>query len=77
MKSDDYVKFLTEQFVHFMETPRSERKTVRIEKKQSRPPRRNLWFGLVPDAIEHYAGQAKTFLAKCLSLIKNMNRREN
>ncbi|WKB36939.1 YqzE family protein [Terrilactibacillus sp. S3-3] len=37
MKSDDYVKFLTEQFVHFMETPRSERKTVRIEKKKTIP----------------------------------------
>lgn len=76
MKSDDYVKFLTEQFVHYMETPRADRKTVRIEKRQSRPPKRNLWFGLVPNAIEYYAGQTKTFMAKCLSLVKTENRRE-
>jgi hypothetical protein len=53
MKSDDYVKYLTEQFVHYMNQPKDFRKQVRAEKKQSKAPVRNELFGLLPDAISH------------------------
>ncbi|GAY75291.1 hypothetical protein NBRC111894_845 [Sporolactobacillus inulinus] len=54
MKSEEYVRFLTEQFVRYMETPRDQRKKVRQEQKANRPPLRNLLFGQIPDAIEDY-----------------------
>ncbi|MCO7176515.1 YqzE family protein [Sporolactobacillus kofuensis] len=54
MKSEEYVRFLTEQFVRYMETPREERKKVRREHKAARPPLRNQLFGQIPDAIESY-----------------------
>lgn len=57
MKSDEYVKFLTEQFVRYMETPRAERRENRLRQKAARPPMRNQLFGQIPDAIESYAKQ--------------------
>ncbi|MFT8317508.1 MAG: YqzE family protein [Sporolactobacillus sp.] len=59
MKSEDYVRYLTEQFVRYMETPRDERKKVRREHKAVRPPMRNQLFGQIPDAIENYAQAIK------------------
>ncbi|MFC4617977.1 YqzE family protein [Camelliibacillus cellulosilyticus] len=53
MKSDDYVKFLTEQFVKYMNQPRNERKQRRASRKQHRGPMLNEWFGLIPAAMAH------------------------
>ncbi|RYL91046.1 YqzE family protein [Sporolactobacillus sp. THM7-4] len=64
MKSDEYVRFLTEQFVRYMEVPRAERKKARMEQKATRPPLRNQLFGQIPNAIESYVSQIKTFLGK-------------
>ncbi|GGL61458.1 YqzE family protein [Sporolactobacillus putidus] len=64
MKSDEYVKFLTEQFVRYMETPRAERKRAKIEQRALRPPLRNELFGQIPNAIESYALQLKDFFNK-------------
>ncbi|MFT8362132.1 MAG: YqzE family protein [Sporolactobacillus sp.] len=54
MKSEDYVKYLTEQFVRYLETPRTERKKVRQAHRASRPPMRHFLFGQIPDALESY-----------------------
>jgi hypothetical protein len=64
LKSDEYVRFLTEQFVRYMETPRAERKKVRMEQKAARPPFRNQLFGQIPDAIESYASRITERLHK-------------
>jgi hypothetical protein len=53
MKSDDYVKYLTEQFVHYMNQPKDFRKQARAEKKQYKGLIRNELFGLLPDAISY------------------------
>jgi hypothetical protein len=54
MKSEDYVKYLTEQLVRYMETPRAQRRKSRLESKAIRPALRNQLFGQIPDAIENY-----------------------
>nr|WP_077615675.1 YqzE family protein [Caenibacillus caldisaponilyticus] len=59
MKSDDYVKFLTEQFVRYMNQPKSERKRRREAKRKSRTAFRNEMFGLLPNALGHYANRIK------------------
>ncbi|MCO7126831.1 YqzE family protein [Sporolactobacillus shoreicorticis] len=64
MKSDEYVRFLTEQFVRYMETPRDERAKARMEHKANRPPLRNQLFGQIPDAIESYAAQISEHFKK-------------
>ncbi|MGV3488840.1 MAG: YqzE family protein [Tuberibacillus sp.] len=59
MKSDDYVKWLTEQFVQYMNQPRNVRKDKRELRKKQRNPIKNEMFGLIPNAISHYAKQLK------------------
>lgn len=51
MKSDDYVKYLTEQFVHYMNQPRDFRKQLRQERKQYKSSIMQELFGLVPSAF--------------------------
>lgn len=64
MKSDEYVKFLTEQFVRYMETPRASRKKARQEHKAQRLPIRNQLFGQIPDAVICYARQIRNLFRK-------------
>ncbi|MHA7963817.1 YqzE family protein [Paenibacillus sp. CAU 1782] len=47
-KGDDLVKFMTEQFVTYMETPREVRKQARTEAKAVREPWLTRWFGWGP-----------------------------
>lgn len=35
MKTNDYVKYMTQQFVQYMDQPKEERKTKKIQKKKS------------------------------------------
>ncbi len=59
MKSDDYVKYLTEQFVHYMNQPRDFRKQVRAERKQYKSSMSRQLFGLLPDAFSHTFGRVR------------------
>lgn len=43
MSSDDYVQYLTERFVRYLDTPRDERKQRRKERRTGRWDRH--WFG--------------------------------
>ncbi|MBM7097313.1 YqzE family protein [Bacillus sp. H-16] len=51
MKTNDYVKFVTQQVVEYADQPKSERIKKRQEKKEARPPAMHRWFGLVPFAF--------------------------
>lgn len=57
MKSDDYVKYLTEQFVHYMNQPRDFRKQARAERKQYKRSVLQELFGLVPNAFSFSVGK--------------------
>ncbi|MEW9107721.1 YqzE family protein [Cytobacillus gottheilii] len=48
MKSNDYVKFMTETFVKYMDQPKDERKKNRQQKKVEKEPFLFRWFGVIP-----------------------------
>ncbi|GAC89673.1 hypothetical protein KN10_0109 [Anoxybacillus flavithermus NBRC 109594] len=55
MAGNDYVKFMTEQVVKYLDQPRDERKKQRQQKKefkkQQKQPFLYRWFGVIPYAI--------------------------
>ncbi|MBS4209615.1 YqzE family protein [Bacillus sp. FJAT-50079] len=51
MSGNDYLKYMTETFVRHFEQPKSERKQIRLERKEARPPTLFHWFGLIPASI--------------------------
>lgn len=51
MKTNDYIKFLTQQFVKYMAMTKEERKLRRDQRKQMRRPFVSNWFGIMPFAL--------------------------
>ncbi|WAA11443.1 YqzE family protein [Fervidibacillus halotolerans] len=51
MKSNEYVKFLTETLVSHLDKPKEERKRMKLEKKE-RDQRLYKWFGIMPYAMK-------------------------
>ncbi|HBZ09001.1 MAG TPA: YqzE family protein [Bacillus bacterium] len=51
MSTDDYVKFMAETLIQRLETPKSERRKQRNERKQMRAPFLVNWFGMVPFSL--------------------------
>jgi hypothetical protein len=51
MKTNDYIKFLTQQFVKYAQMTKEERKLKRQNKKKRQKPFVSNWFGLVPFAL--------------------------
>lgn len=49
MASHDYVRFLTERLVQYIDTPRAERK--RRRKERQRDPWDRRWFGDIPFSL--------------------------
>ncbi|MEK3882562.1 YqzE family protein [Paenibacillus sp. PL2-23] len=47
----DYVKFVTERFVSYMETPAETRKLTRTSAKAQREPWLTRWFGWGPAGL--------------------------
>ncbi|AMX82910.1 hypothetical protein GS3922_04005 [Geobacillus subterraneus] len=48
MAVNDYVKFVTQQFVAYTDMPKEERTRRRSERKQEQPPLSYRLFGLMP-----------------------------
>lgn len=48
MKTNDYVKYITQTVVRYVDQPRNERKKLRQEKKEQRASFMYRWFGIVP-----------------------------
>ncbi len=48
MKTNDYVKYITQTVVQYVDQPRNERKKLRQEKKEQRASFMFRWFGIVP-----------------------------
>lgn len=44
--SDELIKYITERFVSYMDTPKEARK-----RKQSREPWTTRWFGMIPFSV--------------------------
>lgn len=59
MSGNDYVKFMTEEIVRYMNLPQEEKKKRKEEKKQSKESRSNHWFGVIPFAVKLLIKQRK------------------
>ncbi|MFE8695463.1 YqzE family protein [Cytobacillus sp. FJAT-53684] len=51
MNSNDYVKYITQTVVKYIDQPKDERKKYRLEKKDRREPFLFKWFGVIPYAL--------------------------
>ncbi|WLD92045.1 YqzE family protein [Alkalihalobacillus sp. AL-G] len=51
MSTNDFVKYLTQQFVRHFDQPKEKRREKRTSRKDHKPPMSVQWFGLVPMAI--------------------------
>nr|WP_029191111.1 YqzE family protein [Ornithinibacillus scapharcae] len=54
MKGNDYVKFMTQQVVSYIDLPKEERKQRKLNQKAEKqyPVLGNKWFGVLPYAIK-------------------------
>lgn len=48
---NDYVKFVTQQFVSYVDRPKEERIALRRQRKEARPPIQYQMFGMLPLAL--------------------------
>jgi hypothetical protein len=51
MSTNDYVKFVTQQFVRYIDKPKEERKQQRRQRKQERDSFVQRWFGVIPFGV--------------------------
>ncbi|MFS0861531.1 YqzE family protein [Fredinandcohnia sp. 179-A 10B2 NHS] len=51
MSTNDYVKFVTQQIVSYIDKPKEVRKQTRQQRKEELPPLSNRWFGVLPLAF--------------------------
>ncbi|MBD1378830.1 YqzE family protein [Metabacillus arenae] len=52
MSTNDYVKYLTQQIVKYLDTPQEEKKQRKERKKIERSPIATRWFGIIPFALQ-------------------------
>ncbi|MDF2535063.1 MAG: yqzE-like family protein [Bacillales bacterium] len=64
MKTNDYVKFLTIEFVKYIEEPKEVRRQKRNQRKSEQPPRMQRWFGIIPMSLSLYYFEMKEKLAR-------------
>jgi hypothetical protein len=48
MKTNDYVKYLTQTVVKYIDQPKEDREKVKLAKKEEREPFLYKWFGILP-----------------------------
>ena len=59
MKTNDYVKFMTQTAVKYMNQPKDERTRQRTERKNNKEPFLYRWFGVVPMAAYLFGAEVK------------------
>jgi hypothetical protein len=57
-KGDELVQYITEKVVHYMETPKAERKMNR-KLRRAKEPWLSRWFGVVPFALSMWLDKWK------------------
>ncbi|MFD1850613.1 YqzE family protein [Oceanobacillus bengalensis] len=58
MSGNDYIKFMTEQFVTYLDRPREERKKRKLEQKVSYGVS-NYWLGVLPFVLKSIRKKAE------------------
>lgn len=59
MADQDYVKYMTQRIVKYMDTPKEERKQQRRKKKEQNVNYSNKWFGVLPFAFRLFFQRKK------------------
>ncbi|KJD57249.1 YqzE family protein [Bacillus velezensis] len=59
MKTNDYVKYMTEQFVKYFDTPKQERKERKEVRKEKKVPASQHWFGILPYSFKLWMQRKK------------------
>ncbi|MFD1397055.1 YqzE family protein [Kroppenstedtia eburnea] len=62
MSTNDYLKFLVQEMVKYMDTPREERREARMLRREQRMHWTYRLFGMVPFGMKMFAGQQKNRL---------------
>ncbi len=57
-KSDELVKYITQRVVHYIDTPKDERKERRSQRKKKEPWSMK-WFGMIPFAVSLWVDKKK------------------
>ena len=60
MKTNDYVKYVTEQLVNYMDKPKEVRKELKTQKKLERDPVVTQLFGVIPLSIMLFVKNRKS-----------------
>lgn len=59
MDGEDWVKYVTERFLAFVNTPKEERKQARSSKKSMREDWATRWFGQIALSVRIWANNRK------------------
>lgn len=59
MADQDYVKYMTQRIVKYMDTPKEERKQQRKKRKEQNVNYSNKWFGVLPFAFRLFFQRKK------------------
>lgn len=51
LSTNDYVKFVTQQIVSYIDKPKEERRLTKEQRRFEHSPLVNRWFGLIPFAF--------------------------
>ncbi|GEN87389.1 MULTISPECIES: YqzE family protein [Oceanobacillus] len=54
MKSNDYIRFLTEEMMKYINLPTEEKKERKQKKKSSNQLYSNKWLGIIPFSIQSW-----------------------
>jgi hypothetical protein len=59
MSTNDYIRYVTQQFVSYMDAPKADRKQKRQQRREEREPFLNRWFGMLPLSAAVFYRQVK------------------
>ncbi|WP_099158860.1 YqzE family protein [Virgibacillus ndiopensis] len=59
MSGNDYVKYMTEQVVTYIDTPRDERKSRKKQQNSNVSSFSNKWLGVLPFALKMFMKKAE------------------
>jgi hypothetical protein len=51
MKTNDYVKYMTQTFVKYIDQPKDQRQKLKHDRKETKEPFLFHWFGVIPYLI--------------------------
>ncbi|MBL4951416.1 YqzE family protein [Neobacillus sp. OS1-32] len=61
MKTNDYIKYMTQTLVKYADQPREERKRQRLERKQMKGSFWYRWFGILPYVLYSAVRRKRNF----------------